>query len=550
MIEGVADMIKAELSYNPYLLETLVKFNGQEPRINSLVEKFQEGSLQEWVRRIPDIFYDEMNGFDFELEFSGTELDYLDVVDAFRRKGISEKLVRVFHKNELDGRYEKSKLIDALLAWLKENRNRNFDFKDFQEKYADLFESSYVYIIFQGSQLQAVIKDKDISAEHVESIDELKDTDLRNTPILLYLTKENIGTFQKNLKYFMERDDVEHRQLFFLMHPALDSEKVERIIKDLGIAEPNIVSDIFDDSIKRYIEMYPVSQYIYSAVSLFRSIVDELSDLLQEESEKCAIANREIYARIDQYEDIIRRLKDAHHSFVNRDNMEIPESWNNIELELLNIISVWRKRKTKITDDHEAENAADEFEADVRRYYSQFLDRIVNDAKTSKDDLDTIYETWYRGAGFGADFQIANVEFTIPDFLRDVDIADDLKSIFNEEYVQPKEDIFGMFFKASSDTPKAPVRQRTYYYQDWRDRVMEILRPREEEVKEALFTSLKEYDRDVSKTYIEHLVGLIEEQTKLKDQEAAKLSDEERLLQNDMDWLVSVQDQLKVIERG
>ena len=34
-------MVKAELSYNPYLLETKIKFNGEKPRINSLVEKLQ-----------------------------------------------------------------------------------------------------------------------------------------------------------------------------------------------------------------------------------------------------------------------------------------------------------------------------------------------------------------------------------------------------------------------------------------------------------------------------------------------------------------------------
>ena len=80
-------MVKAELNYNPYLLETSIKFNGQEPRINSLVEKFQDDPLQSWVRRIPEIFYDEMNGYDFELEFSGTERDYQEVVHAFREKG-------------------------------------------------------------------------------------------------------------------------------------------------------------------------------------------------------------------------------------------------------------------------------------------------------------------------------------------------------------------------------------------------------------------------------------------------------------------------------
>ena len=104
-------MVKAELNYNPYLLETSIKFNGQEPRINSLVEKFQDGPLQSWVHRIPEIFCDEMNGYDFELEFSGTERDYQEVVHAFREKGITDESVRIFHKNELDERSKKVELL-------------------------------------------------------------------------------------------------------------------------------------------------------------------------------------------------------------------------------------------------------------------------------------------------------------------------------------------------------------------------------------------------------------------------------------------------------
>ena len=65
-----------------------------------------------------------------------------------------------------------------------------------------------------------------------------------------------------------------------------------------------------------------------------------------------------------------------------------------------------------------------------------------------------------------------------------------------------------------------------------------------------LFECIQKYEKDISESYIEHLSDLIEEQTQLKNQEAAKLSDEERLLQNDIDWLMKVQDQLKVIERG
>ena len=39
-------MVKVELEYNPYLMETVVRFDGREPRINSLVEKYQEVSCK------------------------------------------------------------------------------------------------------------------------------------------------------------------------------------------------------------------------------------------------------------------------------------------------------------------------------------------------------------------------------------------------------------------------------------------------------------------------------------------------------------------------
>lgn len=91
-------MINAELSYNPYLMETQIRFNGQAPRVNSLVEKYQDMNLQGWINKIPKIFYDEMNGFYFELDFSGTQLDYEDLCNAFRRIWITEESVPIVHK--------------------------------------------------------------------------------------------------------------------------------------------------------------------------------------------------------------------------------------------------------------------------------------------------------------------------------------------------------------------------------------------------------------------------------------------------------------------
>ncbi|MGL4953199.1 MAG: hypothetical protein ACRC5Q_05290, partial [Culicoidibacterales bacterium] len=73
-------MVKAELSHNPYILETKVKFNNQPPKINSLIEKYEQKNLHTWIDKIPTIFYQEMNGYDFEFDFSGTETDFQAVV--------------------------------------------------------------------------------------------------------------------------------------------------------------------------------------------------------------------------------------------------------------------------------------------------------------------------------------------------------------------------------------------------------------------------------------------------------------------------------------
>lgn len=91
-------MEKVELNYNPYIRETEIRFNGQKPHINSQVEKYEQVLLQNWVHTIPKIFYDEMNGYDFELDFSGTKLDYQDVTKAFLDAGVTEDEVHIFHK--------------------------------------------------------------------------------------------------------------------------------------------------------------------------------------------------------------------------------------------------------------------------------------------------------------------------------------------------------------------------------------------------------------------------------------------------------------------
>ena len=91
-------MVKTELSYNPYIRETIVKFNGLEPKINSQIEKYKNSKLQDWINKLPYIFHDEMNGYDFELHFSGTQNDFERIKNAFKKANVSEKEVLFFFR--------------------------------------------------------------------------------------------------------------------------------------------------------------------------------------------------------------------------------------------------------------------------------------------------------------------------------------------------------------------------------------------------------------------------------------------------------------------
>ena len=93
-------MVHTELSYNPYLLETIVSFNGQAPRINSQIEQYQDGRIQEWLKKLPEVFHDELNGYGFQFIYSGTAMDFESIKKAFRNVGVQDHQIDFVFKNE------------------------------------------------------------------------------------------------------------------------------------------------------------------------------------------------------------------------------------------------------------------------------------------------------------------------------------------------------------------------------------------------------------------------------------------------------------------
>ncbi len=79
-------MKKVSIKYNPYQITTVITVDGRAPRANSAlnVVGFR---LQEWVENLPQILIDEYRDCNFEIDFTGTEADYNDVVASFKSLG-------------------------------------------------------------------------------------------------------------------------------------------------------------------------------------------------------------------------------------------------------------------------------------------------------------------------------------------------------------------------------------------------------------------------------------------------------------------------------
>lgn len=547
----VAGMVKAELSYNPYLMETNIKFNGQKPHINSLVEKYQQEILQDWIEKIPTIFYDEMNGYDFELEFSGTKSEYEDLRNAFTEAGVTNDMVRLFHKNELDDRKTKTDKIDKLLQWFQDNPNRKFDFHTFMNTNEELFNGNYVCVLLNGrASMSEVFGEYKVSLENIENVEELDNTDLFHTPILIRLDEQSLTEIKKNLRYFFNRKDACQEQLFFIIYPPLDVTGLERTIHDLGIEKPQIITGIEDRKVKHYLETYPVSDYINETIKLLRREEENIAQVLNLENEESVISNRGIHLQIDELEEIIKRLKESFEVFSNRDNLDSVFEMRMAKTQLFNSIQNWKSKKIKITRESEAISLAQDFEQHVKNAYMEFCEKIESIFQEVKSKIEEDYRKWYEKAEYEPDF--------IPDVsaIRSVKhkilsgFSYELLRLKEERYVAPKDDLFGMFFKSSNEKEVVPVLETTFYCKKWRDYVLELMEPLVNELIRENEAILSTYAAELAKTYRVQLRVLISEQTEVKDNISAQLSDEELKLQLDNDWLVEFQDQLRGIERG
>ena len=486
-------MVRVDLSYNPYLFETEVLFNGIPPRINSQVEKYRDKALQTWIDEIPSIFYEEMNGYDFDLYFTGTDLDFEELRKAFQRKNVTEDQVRFFHKGELLGRMEKVQAIDHLLTWLRDSKNNNFNGKEFFEKYKDLFEGAYSFVVIgEPLKIGKLFDDIEVSVEYVDSADELKNMDLGSIPILFRLDQKTSGLLQHNLQTLLKKSGIKQEQLFFIISPEL-SDKLRRVIIDLGVSNPQIVQSLNDSMIRKYLEIFSISEYIHDAIVAFSKVTNKVGKELRKRNKKFEVSNNTVHNRIVVYDDLLRRLKIVNDQFTGRDNLNLPIDFTKAKFALSANVNRWKIKKVKMTNIEEAKKLSREYEKEIINQFERFTGKIHQIYNAECDAIKERCENWYR-EGDLMDCDISGIkrawlsEYTLPD------IADELMKIKNERYVLAKEDILDKFFKASDSTDvQNMVLETNYSYEDWREYAISLLEPISEQMIREAYYAIQDY---------------------------------------------------------
>ena len=541
-------MVTAEISYNPYLLQTDIKFNGNPPRINSLVEKYEEGMLQSWIKKLPSIFHDEMNGYDFELIFSGTNLDFHELKIAFADAGVTDDQVHLFHKNLLGERKDKLLQLEALLKWIDENPNEYFDYLSFKEENRYLLDRSDSYIILQGQGFNtSALEDSGIAIELVDIVEKLDDTDLLNTPLLICLDGDTLPHLSNTLSYFYSRRDVSAAQLFFFLYPSVELNSVRRVICDLGIKNPQIVNKADDESIRRYIEIYSTTDYISNAIKVLRKTIDAISATLEKSKETSEKLNTDIHSQMDDIEASIGRIKAAIESFEKRGSLEIPDRWFDINSSLENQINNWKKKKTRITREDEADRQSHELNDLIHQAFVRYTEQMTVALYDKKMEIDVAFSQWYREAEIDTDHHFILPHVSEIHSEEVPDIVPRLLQMKEMAYITPKEDLVGMFFKTNN---AEPVLEISYYYQNWRECAWSVVKPITDRFTEACFAAILDYDSEAANSYIEHLESLLNSQTEKLANAAASLSAEEQKLQSDIRWAQEFDSQLTEIERG
>ncbi|MFC2662460.1 MAG: hypothetical protein ACFNYI_04845 [Eubacterium sp.] len=544
--------ISVEMKYNPYLHETSILFNGKKPRINSLVEKYADQSLAEWINQVPEIFRDEMNGYDFKLNFHGTDLDFQELKQCFGASvSDGRDTVEVVQRNPMEGRKKKLQEINVLKEWLLSNPNLRFDREQYLPQQDELWDSVSVYVVVCGETGDMSALNLSEEAEIVNNAAELDMTDLHHTPVIIIVDEQNLQKLQDEISHLkLMHPEIDQRQLFFYLEHQKDQGNAKRFLEDIGFRKPVLVDDMKAEVIQKYKELYPVTDFISAVIGLYQIAAKKIQDELDKEARENETENREVLARIAALDVETEQLKELRPAFSDHDTLNMPQSWTQILRDLDHRAAGWRSRKTKISREEEAEKSAREYDTELHRMYEEYLtklDQILDRGvlQLAEERRSTYQRSKCSDGYVASDVHVPNTEKPLLS-----SVEESLIKLRHERMVQPKEDLFGQLLKTGKSGPVEAVREVTWNYQEWRDYARKQLIPAAEKYARNRWMTVKEWYDVLSDDYCRHIDERLNELNQKREKASSQLSEEAQKIQTDNVWLDTFRDKLQQIARA
>lgn len=544
-------MVKGELIVNPCLKKTDIRFNGKEPGVNSGAEKFLKGTMQSRLQELPALFYHELNGYDFDLLFSGTMLDYRDLMEAFRSQGISDQQVRIFHQGVMESRQEKSQRIEALLQWFFKNPCPLFDPAAFVEKNRDVFDAEITcYLIGSDwkEDLTASFMGKRISFECIPDFENLRNVNLHHIPLILSASVSGRDQVYLWIQALLQRPDVSQNQLFFVFEPENRRNHsllkgMKRGIEDLGIEKLQTMESLDNPMLEHYLEVYPITDQLNESIRILDASYEEIREILEERNRIAAEKNREAYDRLEAVEKKISKEKELLYWLESLETIRLANSTAITQCgdEFCSKVTEWQKRKNKVTGEKNGEDSAEDLQRTLRYAYRQYQEEFSAALQARVHELaDTIQaraeEDHLNSTGINSR---ESVPFIFPVMN---EIRHDLLMQFEIQEIQPKDDVFSMLLRGGQQGQK--TQQLVYSLVRWREQALHMVQQLVitcEKTALEILRNTQEKCQTMTRTAIEKTrTELYEEKKNLEN----SLSSDEKDLRRLNDWLTEFEDEM------
>lgn len=544
-------MVKVELKYNPYVLETKVYFNGQLPKINSQIEKFENKRLFVWSDKLLDILYSEMNGYDFDLDFSGTKADYEKIKYLIEKNHLNSE-IRLNFVNRLEEAAKKCRRFKEMITWLKRSAIEEFHFPEFWEINQEyMIENNLLYVLVDKKVADFSIEDLDVNVESIDSISQLPEN-IGFYPVLLVLDADKEAEFRQNLLALLQRKDLIADQIFILISENVNLAYYIRLINDLGLKQPQFIHSIDSPVIYDYFENYVRIDFLFKALKILETQKDMTSSKLDQKFETMKQNNREIFEKISKLDKEIADIQLAIEQFENWHLVMYKNELEKLYVQLNETITHWKSRTKQIRNDSEAEKMMKELQGLTEKSLFEFKNAVNRLFDDKLSELMNIFSRLYKDSNIQDSFYVHSRNELIISKYEVNNFSEKLK-VLRQERLVPKEDIFGLInriVKNEQNKIQELVPDITYDLDKFREIACNETLPIAQNLLTDIENRLQSIQLYIVDEYKTHLSTILNEKLLEKANEANQLSAAEKDLQDKKDWLIEFSGQLSEIERG